>query len=435
MLLRDRKTLWGLFNNPFYKEARAAQPIFASTAGYFGTTFGVSDTKVDVNHNVSMNTGFVYKCVELRSNAQATALLNKQKLYYYATPKEKIEVDEDHPYFQVMRYVNDQLTPYDLWKITASSFDFIGRMPWWVETELFDGATIPVRINPIFPDMGRFTVNKDVFGKITGYTLFAGLKTIKFEPEEIFYHTDVNVNDSTYGLGLVNSMIREANIDRLQKQKVLKLLENGGLGKAHVQFAKGLRGDPFKVAVSEFDEHNNGLNREGSFLYTTEDTKITPLVDPATLEHAVGVLGLTKDQIINLSGCMRASFEATNKADAFIQRVIFMQDVITPLIVNLTSRLSQDFLQRYYPQDRGWLAVECESIIPNDVDAEDLHIQNMLRTGRVTINELLIADGKDPIGEEGDKRYVTGDLIPVGENILNFQDLFNQQEQDKNDKS
>lgn len=445
MLLRDKKFLWKMFDSPLrmsnaqYAEThkpqtRAALPIYQSATGGFGSIFGVNNTRVDVQHNIGLNTGFVYKCVELRANSQATAMLDKQKLYWY-NDDEKEEID-DHPYWDLMRYVNDQHTPYDLWKFTASSFDFIGYCPWWVETENRFGSNIPVRINPIFPDMGSFIIQKDKFGRITGYELNAGIKPISFKPEEIFFHTDVNVNSSTYGLGLVNSMIREANIDQLQKQKVMKLLVNGGLQKAAVTFMGNPQGDEFKKAKEAFETANNGMGSEGRFLYKTDSTTVDSLVDPKSLESAVGILGLTRDQIINLSGCKRVSFESTNKADALMQEITYTKDVITPLINNLTSRLSQDFVQRYYPQEVGWLCVECDSIIPND----EIEIQTLRRmklgTGQRRPVDFMIEDGIDPPDESENpaiyKYYLDGGLSPIDDTSLDFSDLMDKPKEQNN---
>lgn len=421
MLLKERKWLWNKVAEFAYK--RTALPIFSMSTGYMGNQWGVSDGKTDVNNNVALNTGFVYKCIDMRSNSVATAMIDNQELEYYSNTKESEEI-LDHPYWDVMRYVNDQYTPYDLWYITSSSFDFTGRSIWWVETE---GAfNLPVRINPILPDMGRFLVLRDKLGKIVGYELHTGMEKIKFDPFEIFYHTAVNVNDSTYGLGLVSALVREANIDKLQKQKVLTLLQNGGLGKAHVQFKGNPKGDVFQKSVDAFNRSYNGVGKDGQFVFTDEATDITPLVDNSTLEAAVSILGLTRDQIIQLSGVMRVSLGiggSTTKADAETQYLVYLRDHITPMITNLTSRLSQDFVQRYYPQETGWLCVECESIIPGDQLAEDLHNKALLSTGQITVNELLKESGKDPIGEIGDKRYLTGDLVPMDDMKLDFTDI------------
>lgn len=437
MLLRDRKFLWKMFDSPLkmsneqyiatHKSERARpQPIYqAAVDGGFGQLFGVNNSKVDPQHNIKLNTGFVYKCVNLRADSQTIAMLNNQKLYYYKNKKDKEEID-DHPYWDLMRYVNDQLTPYDLWKFTSASYDFLGYCPWWVETETFLGDKVPVRINPIHPDMGSFTVKKNVYGDITGYELNSGVKPIRFEPDEIFYHTDVNVNSSTYGLGLVNSMIREANIDQLQKQKVMKLITGGGLQQAVITF-NGAQGDEFKKAKSLFEEANSGLENERKFLYKNDSTEVESLVNPGILAEAVEILGLTKDQIINLSGCKRVSFEATNKADAFMQEVTYTKDVITPLILNLTSRLSQDFLQRYYPQDTGWLAVECDSIVPNDEIELQAIRRAKLETGQRRPVDFLIEDGLDVPDESENpalyKYYLSGGLSPIEDTSLDFTDI------------
>jgi hypothetical protein len=437
MLLRDRKTLWKLFDSPLkmsneqYSATRKTeraqpQPIYqAAVDGGFGQLFGVNNTRVDPQHNVKLNTGFVYKCVNLRSDSQAVAMLEKQKLYWYKNKKEKEEINE-HPYWDLLRYVNDQLTPYDLWKFTASSYDFLGYCPWWVETEKFLGDDIPVRINPLHPDMGRFSVEKNSYGEITGYKLHSGIKPIHFEPREIFFHTDVNVNSSTYGLGLVNSMVREANIDQLQKQKVMKLITGGGLQQAVITF-NGAQGDEFKKAKLMFEEANSGLENERKFLYKNDSTAVDSLVNPGILSEAVAILGLTRDQIINLSGCKRVSFEATNKADALMQEVTYAKDVISPLLLNLTSRLSQDFVQRYYPQEQGWLCVECDSIVPNDEVELQAIRRAKLETGQARPVDFLEEDGKD-LPDESDnpamyKYYLTGGLTPIEETALDFSDL------------
>jgi HK97 family phage portal protein len=376
-------------------------------------------------HNIGLNTGFVYKCVDMRSNSVATAMLG-QKLYYYANAKEKEEVEE-HPYFDLLRYVNDQYTPYDLWYLTNSSFDFIGRCPWWVET---DGVlNVPVRINPILPDMGRFTVLRNEYGVVTGYELHTGMKKITFSPFEIFYHTAVNINDSTYGLGLVNALVREANIDKLQKQKVLKLLQNGGIGKAHVQFDGNPQGDVFNKAVSGFERANNGADKEGQFIYTTSGTKVTALVDNSALERAVSILGLTRDQIIQLSGVMRVSLGiggSTTKADAETQYLVYLRDHITPLLTNLTSRLSQDFLQKYYPQNRGWLCAEVDSILPDDEIEKQSIREIKLRTAQAKPNDFLVEDGFEASADPAmDKYYLSSGLTPIGDASLDFTDIMN----------
>ena len=421
MLLKERQSLWSKIAE--FASKRANRPIYAQSTGYLGSQWGVSDTKTDVNHNIGLNTGFVYKCVDMRSNSVATAMLG-QKLFYYANANEKEEVSE-HPYFDVLRYVNEQYTPYDLWYLTNSSFDFTGRMPWWVET---DGVlNVPVRINPILPDMGRFTVLRDKFGVVTGYELQTGMEKIRFSPFEIFFHTAVNINDSTYGLGLVNALVREANIDKLQKQKVLKLLQNGGIGKAHVQFAGNPQGDVFNKAVSGFERANNGADKEGQFIYTTDGTKVTALVDNSALERAVSILGLTRDQIIQLSGVMRVSLGiggSTTKADADTQYLVYLRDHITPLLTNLTSRLSQDFLQKYYPQNRGWLCVEVPSILPDDEIEKQTIREIKLRTAQAKPNDFLIEDGLDPSEDPAmDKYYLTSGLTPIGDTSLDFSDI------------
>lgn len=307
------------------------------------------------------NTDWIYACVNILSNAVASFSKTNLKLYKYSNLREKKEVN-DHEIFEVFYRVNEEFTFHQLMRLTQQGYELLRGMFWYIETDkLFDR---PIEITPIFPDMGRMQIYKNEYGDYTKFELMTAKGPLYFDPRNIFYHRAIDISNSTYGIGMVDAVLRLANIDKKQKEKYLDFFDKGMSPSIALSTDKEMNPLKFQEKKKALEETYKGAF--GDIAFFDNGIKPIPISFNPKQAEIINSLNITRDQIIQISGVPRIIFGiggSTTRADADAQQYVFAEYGLTPRLTDLAGNLTQQIAQRFYPQSSGWLEFEYESIV------------------------------------------------------------------------
>ena len=322
--------------------------------------FGISDKRVNVDQNMSLNTDWFWACANHRANTQAKL---GWTLYSKTTRKEDREI-KYHPIYDVWEAAEDY-AEFGLMYLLSYGYDCIGRSVFYVK---MNSLNRPQEIIPIFPEMGTLTISKDDYGRVTSYHLVNGLRQIDFDPYNIFHYRCINLSDATYGIGLMSAILRKLQLARFQDEHGIKLFEQGILpgGEIHVDRVLAYP-EPFLSEAAKYRDTYQSVLNANKMMFTDKEAKFFPLgTSPKELDFVNSRIA-SKDEIIGISGVPRVIFglDATTKADSETTERVYMEHTIGPLVINRDSMMSKDFANKYYgkknnPELRGSLCVKTD---------------------------------------------------------------------------
>lgn len=399
--------LWGLLYRTLERAAGLPRQLSRETSWF--EKWRTSDRKVDVNANLGYNTDWIYACVQHRANTMAGVKWG----LFLETARDEYEEVKNHVFYELMYDVNDELAEFDLWQLTQTAYDLLGEMFWY----LVPGPFGPSQIVPIFPEMGRMEVHRNSSGIIEGYKLWlAGGGFESFPPEEIFYYRAVNIGAAYRGLGLLNAILRLAALDRFQKEYAINTFKNDGTPSGVLSTDVKLGKDAFNDAAKRYRQEYSGFLNAKKLMFLDGSTTYEAVgLSPKDLDFVNG-LNITSDQIIQISGIPRHYFgrgSATTIADADFAETIYMKTTILPQTKVRDSRISQNFLRRFYgEQKRGRLVFRSLDVVPEDRMALLQEDAERFKLGRLTVNEMLEKDGKKPV-DGGDVRFIMTGIQPL----------------------
>lgn len=394
------------------KQERSTPPLSSAISQ---STFGIEDLLTDPIHNMNYVKDWVWACVNIRANQIAKTPMN---VVYYKNQHDVYDVT-DHEIYDLFRKVNDNMTGFEFKYLLASAYDVVGNANVFVETD--DNFKNPKSLHIIYPEYGRMKVFKNKFGTVEKYELWTGPDKITFNPLSIIHLKAPSIRNSTYGVGLVQSLVRLAVIDDRQKLYIQDAFSDGALVQAAVSHPNSLGPAEHKQAEEKLNQSYQAKMRKKLMLLDGGATISKINLTPQELQ-SVDMLIAIRDQIINLSGVPRPALgiDSTTRADADAQMAAFIRWHINPLLSVIDAKFTQDLAERYYPQPVGRLAIEHKDTTPEDALLKFQLRQIQQQIGYTTINEMLILDGKEPIGEDGDKRYISAGLTDITEEPLDL---------------
>lgn len=369
------------------------------------------DTVVNPEKNIDLNTDWAWKVFDLRSSDTAK---HDWKLFHIANEKKKTEI-ESHVGIDLFYKVNAEYTEFDLWKYTFMSYDVFGEAFWVFD---FDAFGVPVNITPIMRDQGRMEVRRNGYGEIIQYRLIpnAVQQPIVFEPYEIFYFRCFDLSSSVRGLGLMNKIMRLAQIDRGIKQRMMDSMDNYGSASMHMKVDRALNDKDFKDAKSRFQEEWRKSRNFRLPIFTDLGTTIEEFGQTVRELDFANSNNNIRDQVISLGGTPRYLFGfpgAVNKADVEGQKIAYLENTIHPLLDIRDQRMSQDFWNRFFQPKTGYLSMESCKALLDDKETELRQDKIKMGMGLYTIDEMLEKHGMKKVGGEvGNMRMMSSDMKP-----------------------
>lgn len=363
------------------------------------------------------NRGLFSQLVNMRANSIASAITGKNGLDGLRVVRpmgqnQTEEVEEAHPWVNLLRCPNQARNPFDIWKWVSLVRDFVGTADFIL---VRDSLRVPVAMYEVFPEFGRLQPVADGLGGIEYFVFHrADGERTRIDKENVLRIARPDPI-SPYD----TASLLQAGMFELDKQLYSDLYERDTLKEGRfppVVLSSDQRlnreqaqqyGEHFMAAYMGAGGHTkagipvmgNGLEAKTIGLNAAD----IALIDSAKLrdEHLYAITGVHKGLLS----------ENATEANAKAARISFHENTIQPEVDSIAEALTHG-LTMSFGADPGALQIAAPNVVPVDQELQGRINEQRMRTGQVTINDLLMEAGKEAV-PEGNERYIGAGLVPV----------------------
>jgi len=433
--MRDKQGFFSdLYESVKSKFKRSADKPLYNSYGQMTSLNSIAfddNARVDVRQNLKTNVEWIATLCHTNSYYVASAT-DSYKLQLVKGRRKRTDI-ENHYIYDL--FDNDtELSFYDFMYLGEYANQLIDGIPFYVQLKVVMGKEIPLKITPLYPDMGMLTANRDSFGRIAGYEWQGGSKMFSLKENEIMWYRLPNIGNSAGGGGWVNTSLRLANLDKYQKQHNLDTVINRGIPPGVVKFSDTLEKDNFDAAMKKYNESwRNAAKRQK--LFGLDGGTIFEALGFSNVElDLINGMNLTRDYLHAQAGVpllLTGHNDQTTFASARVVEALYKKGTVNKSLIGWEQFLNRAFCQKYFKQDSGGAKIEFvfDKTVPQDDESIQRIREIRLATGQATPNDFLVEDGK-PISDEPSmsKYYLRAGYVPIDEVSLPPID-FNQTQQ------
>lgn len=298
-------------------------------------------------------------------------------------------------------------------------FDGRGRVVslWWVPSTMITPISNPDD-DTIFIDHYLYTVNG---------------KDYKIQVEDIIHFRDgFNPDNPMLGMSGFASLIREVCSDTEANRWAYALLANQGVPGVVITPGKDteIKKEDAEQMKNDFMQRTSGDNR-GMPLVTSGPVEVKTLgFNPEQMnltavhhfdeERITAVIGVPAVVVGLGAGLASTSFSSYPEA-----REAAYESCMIPMQSDFADTLNLQLVPEFHNPDNylTYFDVSQVRVLQPDINALHVRVRGDLLAGIITLNDALIAVGKEPIGPEGDVRYIpngvtmTNIALPAAGNI------------------
>lgn len=312
-----------------------------------------------------------------------------------------VEITE-HPVFELLNQVNDDLNYYDLMEMTAAYCGLIGNAYWHIEKEK-NGLPKNIRILP-----AEYTcVTLDDTLHIKGYRLFNGVYQEEFKKEDVIHFKNTSpglfwrvwnnaLMTGIYGMGDLEYVLDEVYLYNSINDYLRALTENNAIPAAIIKYTGGrLDKNTMQDVQQQWDKVLRTWKRAGKTKVMDQDFDFVPIsMPPKDLEFGEGRKWL-RGVICNGFGVPEdlVTTENSNRASSSTAVHHYMRYTILPKLKRLEERLNSHLITLYDDN----LFFEFDSPVPGDVALTIKQEEQDLKNGVITINEVRAQRGLLPV--------------------------------------
>jgi len=392
-------------------------------------SFGMIDTLViapkHINNNpvelIKLNKGFVGVCNSKNSSSIASTPLRlfalthskNEKIVFPHKELNHIEVGRikkeskslivkqahniveivEHPVYEVLNNVNDDLDYYDLMELTAGYLGLIGNAFW----QIVKGKNgLPEKIVVMPAEYTSVTLDDTMH--IKGYRTFNGIYKKEYPKEEIIHFKNTSPGlfwrvwnnaliTGLYGIGDLEYALDEVYLYNSINDFLRALTENNAIPSAVVKYTGGrLDKNTMEDVQKSWDKTLRNWKRAGKTKVMDQDFEFVPIsLPPKDLDFAEGRKWL-RSVICNAFGVPEdlITTENANRATANVAISNYMRFTIKPKLKRIEERLNGKLINLYDDN----LFFQFDECVPNDEALDVKQEDNDLRNGVITINEV-----------------------------------------------
>lgn len=269
-----------------------------------------------------------------------------------------------------------------------------------------DAAGRVIELWPIHPS--RVQVRRDLdtdrlFYRVDGPRYGGG--SIDLDPRDVFHVR--GFGDGPVGLNVVEHAAQSIGWAQATELFGASFFGNGLNQGGFIEIPGGLDGDGKDRLNAQLEERHKGPRK--AHRWTLLDAGMKAVKSSATpdesqfvetMQHQVEVIcrwfGAPPHKVAHL---LRATF--SNIEHQSIEVVV---DAVTPWVI----RFEQEADFKLFGANRGgfFTDIDLRGLMRGDAKARGEYYQMMRNTGAYSVNQILVAEGENPIGPEGDKRVM-----------------------------
>jgi HK97 family phage portal protein len=348
--------------------------------------------------------GLVYRC--LRKRAQA--LVDTDFIIGEAVSQSEIKShDVDHWLVKLLNNPNKEHDAIELRRLTQMWFDANGNAFWLVTV---NDLGLPEQIHVIPPPNVTIQFNN---GEVIGYKVKMG-NAETFVPSSQMIHfrnLEPSLRAANYYLGrsLVCTAIREINIEEESKLFMNRYFENDAQPPLILETPNEIDEAEWQNFKSRWDQRIKNYKLQ-AVLSGGMKLGVPPSV-------GVDIKGMSEDIRISLCALMGTpwSYVSGDYAGGLNSSTQSVKDTFNIDEMEPIRRYYASVLTRFFAQYEPNIKVQHVPYAYRDPEESRKQIEFELSNGLATINEVLQREGKEPIGADGDVRFLASGLMPMAQ--------------------
>lgn len=351
---------------------------------------------------------WVYACATCNARNIAGVPLR----LYKRTSAKKEEWEEilEHPFLDLMAFVNPMSDYNELMELTSVYQDVVGNCYWYLPS---NRLKLPAEIWALEAQYVKVVPNKDTF--IGGYVYQpAGIaNAVHFTPEEIIHFKLPNPGNKYYGSGCVEAARYSVDSNEYQKKFERGTFKNGTTPGTVLTSDQPINESIAERILANWKKFHSGIEKTGEPAILGSGLKIDRLsLTPQELSFLAGQ-EMTRKEICAMFGtpeAMLGYISDANRANMEALIYIYMSQTILPRLRRIELKINAKLVSRYGDKT---LYAEFDNPVPDDKEYKLKEREVNLRTGFQSPNEARLAEGMGEV-DGGDRPLVPFTLVPLG---------------------
>jgi HK97 family phage portal protein len=360
---------------------------------------------------VDENKNWVAACVD--AIAKSTAGIRFQAHTYGKNGQ--VETVREHPVLDLLSFVNNHMSQFELFEITSSHLSIFGNAIWLLDGVDDDGKGKPTAIYPLNPKyikIRRTTLPQ----LIEAYEYTIENKTMTFKPARIIHIRDTNPDDPLWGMGKLEKSFDSIEADMFTRLWAKAFFKNGAKVDGVIEVPTAISAEQAKILLEVFNQKHQGVGR-------SHKTAIIPMGGKLVQNGAnikdmdfANLRQVSRDEILALFGVPKSILgivDDVNRANAEASNYVFADRTIKPYMQKITDTINE-FLVPFYGENM-WLTF-VDPVPENRI--EQLEIDKAALGGKpfMSVNEVRQRYNLAPI-ENGNDVMTDFSSVPLGQPI------------------
>lgn len=317
---------------------------------------------------------------ELKS-FESEKLLSNNYVQKLSQVKKASVIEEvlDHPYYDLMKNVNNFTNGFDLFEMTQLHQELTGNAFWYImQNKLGVPQEIwimpPDKVFPI-PDPQKF---------ISGYEFENGFNNRTFKESEVIHFKMPNPRNPYYGLSPLCAAMDDYTINEYMAKYEQSMFKNMGRLGGVFETDESIDEEDFERLRQQIQETFTGVGNVGKVPLLDKGLKYKDYgLKPTEMSFIEG-RERVKETILNCYGQNLALYDkSSTRANADAANVGYMRSAIRPRCIRFAEKLNEKLIPRY----DEYLFVSFDECTPED-SLQAAKIREMhLRSGLTDVNE------------------------------------------------
>jgi HK97 family phage portal protein len=357
------------------------------------------DSGVNVTERTAMQMSTVWRCVNILANAAASTPLRAYRDGSYDEVPNTL-LDQPHP----------EMTPFEFWRLT-----YVHRLLWGnhYSEKIKDGAG---RIRYLYPlDPSKVKVGRASDGtKVFDVTRTDG-RVVSATSAEVFHLPGIGF-DGIKGVSPIQQAAQGIGLSLAAERHGAQLFGSGTHLSGILSVGSSLTQKQADAAKARWKAKMSGPSAAHDIAILDNDAKFQPISMPNTDAQYIESRGFQTNELCRWYGVppyMVGDVEKSTSWGTGIEQqgIGFVVYTLRPdWLVPTEQRITKELLQ----DPKVYARYNVEGLLRGDSTARANFYKTMREIGAYSVNDILTAEKRPPIGPEGDTRIQPLNFAPLG---------------------
>jgi len=339
---------------------------------------------------------------------------------YKKNERGEYEKVNEHPLIDLFYAVNDYMTSFDFWEQLTISLEVTGNFLCEIE---MDVTGKPIALHPMRTDL--VDIIPDPEKRVRAYKYTANGRSIIIPAENVMHIYYYDPSNPLWGLSPLSSLALTLVTDFYARAYNRRFFENDASVPAVLETDDYLDPEQVELISRMWKASHQGVDKAHSIAVLYGGLKYKETGTRPKDTEFLSLIKLDREEICAVLGVPPAVvglFEYSNYANSEAQISMFWQDKIIPLLRKIEQMITEQFIQKFYPDVVGKFDMtKISSLLENEIQNAQVD-EILIRNGLATVNERRALRGLGPV-PWGDTWYVSMTLAPVGNEVEKKQDI------------